>query len=224
MLGVRIETDAVGIVIHGIESLTTLISIGAVVAAPFTGGASLALLMPVGILGAIPSAYRLAHRYEMGTLRFDLETALQIVDVVGAALQLGEIGAGMRAVATAGTRAGLRWAVVEGSLWIAGIGANGLGMLLMGAGLVKQLRSLEGLPPGLKAARMTEIIGNAMLTIGIQVGAHLASQRAPKSIHEGVGRRRRGRIARAPYAPGHRSMRLRPLPGGPRGVRRRPKT
>jgi hypothetical protein len=187
MLGVRIETDEAGIAMHGIESLTTLISIGAVVAAPFTGGASLALLMPVGIVGAVPSAYRLVHRAEMGTLRFDLETAMQVVDIAGAALQLGELGAGMRAAATAGTRAGLRWAVVEGSLWIAGIGANGLGMLLMGASLVDQLRSLEGLPPGLKAARMTEIIGNAMLTIGIQVGAHLASRAHLESVRESVG-------------------------------------
>ena len=139
MLGVRIDTDEMGIVIHGLESISTLISIGAVVAAPFTGGASLTLLMPVGILGAIPSAYRLAHRYEMGTLRFDLETAMQVVDIAGAALQLGELGAGMRAAATAGTRAGLRWAVVEGSLWIVGVGANGLGMLLMGAGLVDRV-------------------------------------------------------------------------------------
>ncbi len=221
MLGVRIDTDEIGIAIHGLESISTLISIGAVVAAPFTGGASLALLMPVGILGAIPSAYRLAHRYEMGTLRFDLETAMQVVDIAGAALQLGELGAGMRAAATAGTRAGLRWAVVEGSLWIVGVGANGLGMLLMGAGLVDQLRSLEGLPPGLQAARMTEIIGNAMLTIGIQVGAHLAS-RAHLEVHSrerGDGGGGSG-SSRRHSAPGQRSRRLRPQQGGPRGVRR----
>lgn len=186
MRGIRIETDEAGIAMHGIESLSTLISIGAVVAAPFTGGASLAILMPVGIIGAIPSAYRLIHRGQMGTLRFDLETAMQVVDIVGAALQLGEIGAGLRAAARVGTRAGLRWAVVEGSLWIAGIGANGLGMLLMGAGLVDSLLSLQGLPPGLKAARMTEIIGNAMLSIGIQAGAHLASRARLVAIREGV--------------------------------------
>ncbi|MCU0837089.1 MAG: DUF4157 domain-containing protein [Rhodospirillales bacterium] len=187
MRGIRIETDEAGIAIHGIESLTTLISIGAVVAAPFTGGASLVVLMPVGIIGAIPSAYRLIHRSQMGTLRFDVETAMQIVDIAAAALQVGEIGAGMRAAARAGTRAGLRWAVVEGSLWVAGIGANGLGMLLMGAGLMEQLRSLDGLPPGLRAARMTEILGNAMLTIGIQAGAHLASRAHLAGVHESVG-------------------------------------
>ncbi|HEX8108109.1 MAG TPA: hypothetical protein VF516_10305, partial [Kofleriaceae bacterium] len=46
------------------------ISIAAVAAAPFTGGASLAILLPVGVIGAVPSAYRLATRAENGTLRF----------------------------------------------------------------------------------------------------------------------------------------------------------
>ena len=122
----------------------------------------------------------------MGTLRFDLETAMQVLDVVTAALQLGELGAGAKAIAKAGTSAGLRWAVVEGSLWIAGFGVNGLGMLLMGAGIVEQLQSLNDLPPGLRAARVTEMIGNAMLQAGIQIGAHLASGKYLRNVEAGV--------------------------------------
>ncbi|HEY8610167.1 MAG TPA: hypothetical protein VIL69_02620, partial [Roseomonas sp.] len=110
---IRIATDEAGIAMHGIESISTLLSIAAVVAAPFTGGGSLVLLMPAGLIGAVPSAYRLIHRAEMGTLRFDLETAMQVLDIATAALQLGELGAGAKAVAKAGTKSGLRWAVFE---------------------------------------------------------------------------------------------------------------
>ncbi len=209
MISLRIETNEQGIALHAIENLSTLMSIAAVVAAPFTGGGSLVLLMPAGLIGAIPSAYRLAHRHEMGTLRLDLETAMQIVDIATAALQLGEIGAGARALAGAGTRAGLRWTVVEGSLWVVGLGGNGLGMVLMGAGLMDQIRQLNDLPPGLRAARITEILGNAMLQAGIQVGAHLASRGHLQGVEAGV------RGVTSGDAPGTRSTAL-VEPGGPR--------
>jgi Domain of unknown function (DUF4157) len=183
---IRIATDATGIVIRGVENITTLVSIAAVVAAPFTGGASLVLMLPVGIVGALPSAYRLVHRHEMGTLRNDLNTWLAVVDIVGAVLNLGEIGAGARAAARAGTVAGLRWAVMENGLWIAGMAGNGLGLLLMTGGMMQQLEALRGLPPGVAAARSLEIIGQAMLSLGIQAGAHLASARRVHSTEEGL--------------------------------------
>lgn len=183
---IAIRTDETGIVLHGVQSVTTLASVAAVVAAPFTGGASLTLLMPVGVIGALPSAYRIVHRGQMGTLRFDMETALAVVDIATAVLNVGEIGAGLRAAATAGTRAGLRWAVVEGSLWIVGVGGNGLGMLLMGADLLEQIHRLDGLPPGLRSARITELLGNAMLQIGIQAGAHLASSSHLRTVETSV--------------------------------------
>lgn len=183
---IRIATDATGIVIRGVENITTLVSIAAVVAAPFTGGASLVLMLPVGIVGALPSAYRLVHRHEMGTLRNDLNTWLAVVDIVGAVLNLGEIGAGARAAARAGTVAGLRWAVAENGLWIAGMAGNGLGLLLMTGGIMQQLEALRGLPPGVAAARSLEIIGQAMLSLGIQAGAHLASARRVHSTEEGL--------------------------------------
>lgn len=183
---IRIATDEMGIVLHGIESITTLASIAAVVAAPFTGGASLVLMLPVGIIGALPSAYRLVHRHEMGTLRNDLNTWLAVVDIVGAVLNLGEIGAGMRAATRAGTVAGLRWAVMENGLWIAGMAGNGMGLLLMTGGMMQQLQALQGLPPGVRAARSLEIIGQAMLSLGIQAGAHLASARRVHATEEGL--------------------------------------
>ena len=172
---IRIATDETGIALQGIENLTTLISIAAVVAAPFTGGASLTILVPVGIIGALPSAYRLIHRGAMGTLRFDLQTAMEVVDIVSAAAGLGELAAAGRAT-SAGVRSGLRWVMVERTLWITGIGLDGLGMMLMGAQLVEQIAALRDLPPGLRAARTMEIIGGALQQLGIQAGAHLASR------------------------------------------------
>jgi hypothetical protein len=76
--------------------------------------------------------------------------------------------------------------VVEGSLWITGLGGNGLSMMLMGAGILEQIKATEGLPAGLRAARITEIIGNAMFSLGLQVGAHLASRSHLRGIQEGM--------------------------------------
>lgn len=186
ILTMRIAEGPEKIAVHFIESLSTLLSIAAVVAAPFTAGASLVLLMPAGLIGALPSAYRLVHRYEMGTFRFDIETASDIVNIAASIAQVGELGAGAKAVAKAGTTAGLRWAVVEGSLWIAGLGINGFGMLLMGKGLVDQIEATADLPPGLRAARIAEIMGNAMLQAGIQAGVHFASSHYLKGVEAGV--------------------------------------
>jgi hypothetical protein len=175
MRSLRIKTDEGGIVMRGLENFSLVVSIAAVVAAPFTAGSSLVLLMPAGAIGAIPSAYRLVHRGEMGTLRFDLQTAMEIVDVVTAAVGFGQYRAGLKAAANVGTRTGLRWSVVEGSLWIVGVGGDGLGMVLMGADLMQQIEATKDLPPGARAARIAEIIGNAMIQAGIHAGTHLAS-------------------------------------------------
>jgi hypothetical protein len=74
----RIEASEGSILMEAIESVATALSIAAVVAAPFTGGASLSLLIPIGAIGAIPSAYRLASRLEAGTFRFDMQTAMYV--------------------------------------------------------------------------------------------------------------------------------------------------
>ena len=81
---IRIKPDELGIVFTAIENVATLIEIAAIAAAPFTGGASLAILVPVGIVGSIPTGYRL---YNSGTdSTFDLTdpgTILDLVDVIG---------------------------------------------------------------------------------------------------------------------------------------------
>ena len=66
------------------ENLATAVSLAVIVAAPFTG--SIALLVPIGIIGAIPSAYRLVTRLEDRSYELDLATASDIVNVLTAPL------------------------------------------------------------------------------------------------------------------------------------------
>ena len=56
---------------------------------------------------------------------------------------------------------------------ITGVGANGLGEFVMGADMIVQIEALQrdsSLTPGQRAARVMDIIGNAMLQAGIAVG------------------------------------------------------
>ncbi|MFP2929652.1 hypothetical protein ACLESO_31530, partial [Pyxidicoccus sp. 3LG] len=168
----RIEAGTNRLMMEALENVATALSIAAVAAAPFTGGASLAILLPVGAVGAIPSAYRLASRAEASTLRFDLDTAMDIVNVVGGFAGLGEAVTPLRMV-----RLG------KAFMWM-GVGSGKMGMVLMGAQLVEQLDALEGLPAGLRAARAMQIIGNAMLSVGLMAGTELAMRGRAREMAE----------------------------------------
>ena len=156
---IRIEASKGSLLSEAAENLSLILSIAAVAAAPFTGGASLVLLIPAGIIGALPSAYRILSRVENGTFRFDLQMAMDIVNLVAAFA-----GAGGEAASA------LKMVRVGQALMFVGVGANGLGMLLMGASIVDQIASLEGLPEGMRLARTMEIIGMAMIQAGIAIG------------------------------------------------------
>ncbi|HEX3481483.1 MAG TPA: DUF4157 domain-containing protein, partial [Kofleriaceae bacterium] len=171
----RIEASQTALLMETIENAAMAISIAAVAAAPFTGGASLAILLPVGVIGAVPSAYRLATRAENGTLRFDLQTAMDVVNIAGGLIGLGSAATPLRMV-----RLGQ-------ALMIAGIGAGGAGMLLMGAGVIAQIEQLQSLPPGLRAARLLEIVGQALVNAGIMVGTVLAERARARQMEQGVG-------------------------------------
>ena len=160
----RIEAGQTALLMETIENTATVLSIAAVAAAPFTGGASLSILLPLGALGAIPSAFRLATRAENGTLRLDLQTAMDVVNIAGGLIGLGQAATPLRMVR------------LSGALMIAGIAANGSGMLLMGAGMIAQIEMLAGLPPGLRAARMMEIVAQGMIAAGLAVGTMLAER------------------------------------------------
>ena len=171
----RIEASQTALLMETIENMTMAISIAAVAAAPFTGGATLAILLPVGAIGAIPSAYRLATRAENGTLRFDLQTAMDVVNIAGGLIGLGSAATPLRMV-----RLGQ-------ALMIAGIGAGGAGMLLMGAGVISQIEELQNLPPGLRAARVLEVVGQALINAGIMIGTVLAERARAGRMEQGVG-------------------------------------
>jgi hypothetical protein len=173
---IRITASEGSLMLEAIENLATVASIAAVVAAPFTGGASLSLLLPIGVIGAIPSAYRIASRVENGTFRWDLALVSDIVNVVGGVAGLGEVASSLKMLRLAR------------GLMIMGVGANGLGVLVMGAGIAEQLESLSDLPPGLRAARTWEIIGNALLQAGIMIGAAAMEKGRSSELREGLTR------------------------------------
>lgn len=172
----RIEASRGNLLMESIDNVTLVLSLAAVVAAPLTDGASLALLIPLGVVGAVPSAYRVVKGIEAGTFTFDLEGALELVNVVGSVIGIARVGAGA-----------LRLVRVGRGLLILGYGADALGAVLLGASVVDQINALQGLPEGERAAALTMLLGQTMLNVGITVGgalAHRAHQARLEARHQ----------------------------------------
>jgi hypothetical protein len=155
---VQIQAGTGRMLTEAVESAAMVGSLAAIIAAPFTQGASLYLLLPLGAIGAIPSAYRLYQRYDENRLRMDFAAVMDVVNIVGGVLGLAQAATPLRAV---------RLGQV---LMVMGIGADGAGILMMGAGIVIQLDALRSLPEHERAAKMLEILGQAFLQVGIQAG------------------------------------------------------
>lgn len=170
----HIDAGPTSLVLEALENLTTVASIAAVVAAPFTGGASLALLLPIGVIGAIPSGYRIARNLGEGNFRWDMSLLSDVVNIVGGIAGLGEVASSLRMLRLAR------------GLMIIGVGANGLGVLVMGEQIAEQLDSLKDLPPGLRAARTFEILGNAFIQAGVMIGAALAEKGKSSEFRESL--------------------------------------
>jgi Holliday junction resolvase-like predicted endonuclease len=160
----RIDASEGMLMMEALENLATVASIAAVAAAPFTGGASLSLLLPIGVVGMVPSAYRLAGRAEAGTLHFDLDLAMELVNIAGGLAGLGAAATPLRSI-----RLGK-------ALLVTGVGSDGLGVVLMGAGMVEQIEALSGEHPSLRTARIMEIVGMGLVQAGIMAGSHLTSR------------------------------------------------
>jgi hypothetical protein len=175
MKTIPIEASKASILLEALENVATVASIAAVVAAPFTAGASLTLLLPIGVIGAVPSAYRIATRAENGTFRWDMSLVSDIVNLAGGLAGLGEVASGLKMLRLAR------------GLMIIGVGANGLGVLVMGAQIAEQLASLDDLPPGLRAARTFEIMGSAMLQAGIMIGAAMVEKGRSGELRDSLG-------------------------------------
>jgi uncharacterized protein DUF4157 len=191
---IRIEKSLGGIIEEAVDNLATVAAIAAVAAAPFTGGASLALLVPIGIVGAIPSAYRLIDRGQQGTLRFDMATAMDIVNILGAAVGAGQASAAGKA-ALRGVQLGRGWMIL-------GLGTDGLGMLVAGAGVMDQINELSkdpNMPPGLRNAMIAQIVGNQLVQLGMMVGATLSAH--GKAQQEALGGKKPVEVTHAPIEP-----------------------
>jgi hypothetical protein len=161
----RIEAGRGALLIEAIENVGTALSVAAVAAAPFTGGASLAFLVPLGLVGAIPSAYRVVQRLEAGTFEFDLQNALDLLNVAGSLVGLGRLSAGA-----------LRSVRVGRALLVVGFGIDAANGVLMGAQLLQQIDELQKLPPGERSSALMLLIGQTLMSAGVVVGGALAER------------------------------------------------
>jgi hypothetical protein len=212
----RIEASLGNLLMESIDNVTLVLSLAAVVAAPLTEGVSLALLIPLGVVGAVPSAYRVVEGIEAGTFTLDLEGALELVNVVGSVIGIARVGAGA-----------LRLVRVGRGLLILGYGADALGAVLLGASVVDQINTLQGLPEGERAAALTMLLGQTMLNVGITVGgalAHRAHQARlearlqaghPEPARLPAGEPAPGETAHPPSAPAHAEPVKPPVPSEP---------
>lgn len=186
----RIEASLGSLLTESVENVSTVLSIAAIAAAPFTGGASLSLLVPLGLVGAVPSAYRVVMRVEAGTFDLSLESALEIANIAGSVVGLGRLGA-----------TSLRMVRLGEAMLIVGFGVDAANGLLMGAQLMQQIEALSKLEPGERSAALLMLIGQTMISAGVTVGGALAA-RAQQSHAEGTGGRRPGLHDEAPASTG----------------------
>jgi subtilisin family serine protease len=164
----RVEANLSAMLVEAIEGLTMIVSVVALLAAPFTAGASLAILVPMGIIGIVPSAYRLATRAAHGTLHWDLQTAMEVVDVVSGFIGLGQTATGS-----------LRMLRLSKGFMVLGHGANGLGVMMGSYALLEQIDQVKddpSLSPAQKRAALMSLVGNQLFQHGISVGTSLASK------------------------------------------------
>jgi hypothetical protein len=178
-LGDRIEASETQILLEGLSNLATVASVAAIAAAPFTGGESLVLLIPIGVIGAIPSAYRLATRAEAGNLRNDLSTWMDVVNIASAFVGLGTESQVVKTLAKQAI-------VVRGGLMITAIGTHGLNVILLSEQVKSQLDEVGNLPPELRAAHIAEIIEGAAVNAGIMIGGMLAAKYRITEATKGV--------------------------------------
>lgn len=149
----RIEASMRALMLESTERITAAVSVAALIAAPFTGGASLGILVPVGIIGAIPSAYRLADRRENGTLRADTQTLLDVVNVVSAGV---------------GACGGLRGVALQRFFAIVGLGTDGLTIMAVSYQTMREIEDLPSdMPEGARRAAVMRIMGTQMQAVGM---------------------------------------------------------
>ncbi len=176
---IRVDADFTALGLEAVENITAVISVAAMVAAPFTGGASLAILLPVGIVGSVPAGYRIADRASAGTLRMDMQTAMDLVDIVGSVASAGEAVSG-----------GLRMFRTTRFLGFLGTGSDGLGIIAVNWQTIQQLQNL---PPNLSAGErrlhIMRVLGSALQANGMAVGGQMLARAYSPRVDADTGAR-----------------------------------
>ncbi len=160
---IRIAASKGALLMESIENVSMAISVAAIAAAPFTGGASMVLLIPAGIAGAVPSAYRVYKKIDAGIWEWNLENAMDLVNIAGSVIGLGRAAS-----------ASLKWVRISGALLIVGYGVEGLNGIMLTADLMTKIDALSKLEKGQREAALMMLLGQMLLQAGIVVGGKLA--------------------------------------------------
>ena len=178
---IRILRDKTAIGMEAIDNITMVVSMAAMAAAPFTGSASIAIMLPVGLIGAVPATYRLADRYQAGVLDlYDIQTALDLIDVVGATF--GPVGSYVSKATKPGSYVSkatkLRSLGYFGGqgLMVIGVGSDYAGVALINYHLVNEVKRIKADPnksDGEKRAEILLLFGQALQANGMAAGGKL---------------------------------------------------
>ncbi|MEJ7599014.1 MAG: hypothetical protein WKG01_13990 [Kofleriaceae bacterium] len=174
----EVGKDLVSMLVEVIEGGSLIISVLALLAAPFTAGASLAILIPMGIIGAIPSGYRIAKRQEEGTFAWDMETALDMLNIVSSFLGVGQTGS-----------ASLKFTRLAGAFKLAGNGADGLNIILGTNEFFNELQDISTDPNLLASERRYRLalsVATKLMNDGVMVGHMLAMHMYGDMMRSGV--------------------------------------
>gem|GEM_PF-6745389 len=170
----RITSTLGGLLNEAIENITLAVSVAAIAAAPFTSGATLAILIPVGMVGAIPSGYRLAESVRTVTFTLDFNSAMDIVNIASSFILVGQIGTAAKLSKAVNPSLRAMW--VGRGLMIFGFGLNGLNVVLLGASVIQQIEDLKNKPENERAAELLSILGNVMIQVGMMIGHKLVGE------------------------------------------------
>jgi subtilisin family serine protease len=174
----RVEKDAASLLTEMIEGGSLIISVLALLAAPFTGGASLMIMIPMGNIGAIPSGYRLAKRNEEGTFAWDMETALDVVNIASAFLGVSQTGS-----------AALKFGRLAKVFQFTGHGADGLNIIMGTGQFFDELERISADPnmlPSEKRYALGMAVSTKLLNDGVMVGHMMAMHFYGEMMRKGM--------------------------------------
>ncbi|MCW5806468.1 MAG: S8 family serine peptidase [Deltaproteobacteria bacterium] len=173
----RTAPDLPSALVHSLENAVNLATaVALVVVVASSGGTGLGLLMPLAIVGGVPSLFRLVDKARDGELGLDLPTLLDICTLVGTVAGAGQIATGF-----------LRRIDLGHAMMIMGLGANGAGGLLLGVSVVAELAEAQKIePPAARRAQIVRILAGAMQQLGM-VGLAAAAGRHAHDVHVAAG-------------------------------------